>query len=84
MWAFASLLAPSALTLVLAEVAAGADAPLATAGDGLTAQLVDDELLDATVCTSRATRSGGAGLLTRCGRMVAAVGAAEVIEALSA
>ena len=87
-WAFASLLAPSALTLVLAEVAAGTDTPLATAGDGLTAQLVHDELLDATVVHIESDPVGAAlppRLLDEVlRRMVAAVGAAEVVEAVSA
>jgi hypothetical protein len=87
-WAFASLLAPAALSAVLTEVAASAAAPPDTIGDALAAQLIHDELLDATVVHVELDPAGPpASSCTRIldevlRRMVAAVGA-EVIDAFS-
>jgi hypothetical protein len=90
-WAFPSLLAPSALSAVLADVAADGDPPSATILDGLAAQLIHDELLEATVvhvevdpisCAGPPPSSTARVLDEVLRRMVAAVGAAEVVEAL--
>ena len=89
--AFASLLAPSALSTVLTEVAAG-DAPSSRTRDGLAAQLIHDDLLEATVihveADSEAITAPPASSVARrldevLRRMVAAVGAAEILEALA-
>jgi hypothetical protein len=86
-WAFASVLAPPALSNLLAGVAAdGAIGP--PLGDDLAAKLIHDDLLETTVVhvevgpppTSSTVRMLDEVLR----RMLAAVGAAEVVEALSA
>ncbi len=87
-WAFASLLAPGALTGVLTEVAAASDGPPAGLRDGLAAQLIHDELLDATVVHIEVDPVDAPAAPARVldevlRRMVAAVGAAEVVEALA-
>ena len=89
-WAFASLLPPSALSTVLAEVAADGDTTSSVLRDGLAAQLIHDDLLEATVihvevdpaADSRAVSTARV-LDEVVRRMVAAVGAAEVIESLA-
>jgi hypothetical protein len=90
-WAFASLLAPTALSTVLAEVAAASDAPSSAIGDGLAARLIHDDQLEATVVHIEVdpTVDSPAVSTTRVldevvRRMVAAVGAAEVVETLLA
>jgi hypothetical protein len=87
-WAFASLLAPSALSGLLTEVAAACDGPPASLRDGLGAQLIHDELLDATVVHIEVDPVDAPAAPPRVldevlRRMVAAVGAAEVVEALA-
>ena len=88
-WAFASLLAPSALSAVLTEVAAASDAPSSVIRDGLAAQLIHDDLLEATVVHVEVDPAAGSPAVSTARvldevvrRMVAAVGAAEVVEAL--
>jgi len=88
-WAFASVLAPPTLSTLLAGVATdgGTVPPL---GDELAAKLIHDELLETTVVhvevgppeppTSSTVRMLDEVLR----RMLAAVGAAEVVDALSA
>jgi hypothetical protein len=87
-WAFASLLAPSALAGVLTEVAAACAGPPAALDDGLAAQLIHDELLDATVVHIEVDPVDAPAAPPRVldevlRRMVAAAGAAEVVETLA-
>jgi hypothetical protein len=85
-WAFASLLAPTTLSTVLAEVAAASDAPSSVIGDGLAAQLIHDDQLEATVVHIDVDPTVDSPALPPrlldevLRRMVAAVGAAEVVE----
>jgi hypothetical protein len=88
-WAFASLLAPNVLTGVLTEVSAACDGPPAALRDGLAAQLVHDELLDVTVVHIELDPIDAPAAPPRVldevlRRMVASVGAAEIVDALAA
>jgi hypothetical protein len=88
-WAFASLLPPDTLGAVLEEVGAGDAAPTTPFGDELAAKLICDDLLDVTVVYIEAdhaiprTRSIVQTLDEVLRRMVAAVGAAEVVDAVA-
>jgi hypothetical protein len=87
-WAFASLLPPDTLGAVLAEVGADDPAPSPPFGDELAAKLICDDLLDVTIVHIEAdpavptTRSIVRTLDEVLRRMCAAVGAAEVVDAV--
>jgi hypothetical protein len=91
-WAFASVLPPGVLSALLAGIADdGVAAP--AMGDELTAKLIHDDVLEATVVHVEASCGGPhdppAAATVRVldevlRRMLAAVGAAEVVEELSA
>ena len=88
-WAFASLLPEDALGAVLSDVATGDCAPWMPFGDELEAKLICDDLLDVTVVHIEAdpavqpTRSIVRSLDEVLRRMLAAVGAAEVVDAVA-
>jgi hypothetical protein len=89
-WAFASLLPPDTLGAVLADVGTGEAAPSTPLGDELAAKLICDDLLDVTVVHIEAdpavppTRTIVRTLDEVLRRMLAAVGAAEVVDAVAA
>ncbi|MET0145067.1 MAG: hypothetical protein ABW328_09820 [Ilumatobacteraceae bacterium] len=81
-WAFASVLDPDEITDVMGDLEDRSDGTNALASDGLTARLVHDELLDATVVHIEADPPGSSTMRVLdevLRRMVAAVGTAEVI-----
>ncbi len=88
-WAFASLLPTDALGAVLSDVATGDCAWSMPVGDDLEAKLICDDLLDVTVVHIEADpavqpmRSIVRSLDEVLRRMVAAVGAAEVVDAVA-
>ena len=85
-WAFASLLPPDRLSALLADATA-ADEPAPRLGEELAAKLIDDELLDVTVVhieVDPPTRSIVRTLDEVLRRMLAVVGAAEVVDAVAA
>jgi hypothetical protein len=83
------VLPPDALGAVLTDVATGDGAPSMPFGDELEAKLICDDLLDATVVHIEAdpavqpTRSIVRSLDEVLRRMLAAVGAAEVVDAVA-
>ncbi|MET0461303.1 MAG: hypothetical protein ABW195_18790 [Ilumatobacteraceae bacterium] len=84
-WAFASILPPDALTAVMSTLDEQCDGVARLAPDGLTARLVHDELLDATVVHVEADPPGSSAtrvLDEVLRRMVAAVAATEVVDQL--
>jgi hypothetical protein len=89
-WAFASVLPPDTLGAVLTDVGTGDCAPSAPFGDELAAKLICDDLLDVTVVHIEAdtaippTRSMVRTLDEVLRRMLAAVGAAEVVDSVAA
>ena len=89
-WAFASLLPPDTIGAVLAETGAGDSAPSPPLGDELAAKLICDDLLGVTVVHIEAdpavppTRSIVRMLDEVLRRMLAALGAAEVVDELEA
>jgi hypothetical protein len=87
-WAFASVLPPDRLATVVVDVSTG-EAPSPPLGDELAAKLICDDLLDVTVVHIEAdppvppTRSIVPTLDEVLRRMLAAVGAAEVVDAVA-
>ncbi len=83
-WAFASILDTPALGEVVAELGDGFDDLSSGAVDGLSARLVRDDLLGATVVHVEAGPTGPLRVLDEVlRRMVAVVGTAELLEALA-
>jgi hypothetical protein len=85
-WAFASLLPPDRLSALLADATA-TDEPSPPLGEELAAKLIYDELLDVTVVhieVDPPTRSIVRTLDEVLRRMLAVVGAAEVVDAVAA
>jgi hypothetical protein len=85
-WAFASLLPPDTISALLVDATA-ADEPSPPPGDELAAKLIHDELLDVTVVhieVDPPTRSIARTLDEALRRMLAVVGAAEVVDAVAA
>ena len=85
-WAFASVLAPDELSAVMSALDGQPDGVARLTTDGLAARLVHDDLLDATVVHVEADPPGSS--TTRVldevlRRMVAAVAATEVVDALA-
>ena len=84
-WAFASILAPEALTAAVRTLDERADGAAQLTSDGLTARLVHDDVLDATVVHIEADPPGTSAtrvLDEALRRMVAAVAATEVVQEL--
>jgi hypothetical protein len=82
-WAFASILDQSALTDVIGALDTGGDAVVGRAAEGLTARLVRDDQLAATVVHVESAVTAPTRVLDEVlRRMVAVVGAAELIDAL--
>ena len=84
-WAFASILAPAELTAVMSTLDEPSDGVAQLTSDGLTARLVHDDLLDATVVHVEADPPGSSAtrvLDEVLRRMIAAVAATEVVEEL--
>jgi hypothetical protein len=82
-WAFASILEPPALTAVMGDLDAGPDDAVGRVVEGLAARLVLDELLGATVVHVEAAVVAPTRVLDEVlRRMVAVVGAAELLAAL--
>ncbi len=81
-WAFASVLGSDEVAEVMSDLEERDDRPGTLTTDGLTARLVVDDLLDATVVHVEADPPGSSAtrvLDEVLRRMVAAVGAAEII-----
>jgi hypothetical protein len=82
-WAFASVLDRRELSAVLAGLEPDADEIVTPAGEGITARLVHDDLLDATVVHVEAEPPVSTRVLDEVlRRMVAVVGAAELVTEL--
>jgi hypothetical protein len=82
-WAFASVLQPRELSVVLAELERDALDVSAPATDGIAARLVHDDLLGATVVHVEADPPVSTRVLDEVlRRMVAVVGAAELVREL--
>jgi hypothetical protein len=83
-WAFASILETTALTDVMGALDDGRDDIVARAIENLSARLVRDELLGATVVHIESDANASTRLLDEVlRRMVAVVGAAELVDALT-
>ena len=83
-WAFASVLDPPELSAVMADLERDDDDLVAPAADGIAARLVHDDLLGATVVHVEADPPVSTRVLDEVlRRMVAVVGAAELVRALA-
>jgi hypothetical protein len=83
-WAFASILDTPTLTEVMGALDDGRDDVVARAVDGLRARLVRDDLLVTTVVHVESDATGSTRILDEVlRRMVAVVGAAELLDALT-
>ena len=83
-WAFASVLAPLALTDVVGDLGEGLDDMVSRTVDGLSARLVHDELLGATVVHVESGPDAPTRVLDEVlRRMVAVVGTAELLESIT-
>jgi hypothetical protein len=83
-WAFASILDVCALTAVMVGLEDGGDDTVSRAVDGVSARLVRDDLLGATVVCIESNAIGATRALDEVlRRMVAVVGAAELLHAFA-